>query len=460
MSWRSRWWWAAALTAALAGSAYVLSLREGALFLGIDAAYAFCPGWEAAMGAGVARWTVVDWVPLLRYAGLPGVVVAFLTHWICVRVRRPRAGTVVARVQAALMLVVYGTAPLAFAVDVSIDRDCLGMWSATGDPTFFLDTDIAPTLAALCVLAAVRTPRHRIRRLAASRRLRRGTAGLAALGLLTLLPAADLTKGPIAPLEECPVNDWTKVAMGERAFLCGARAGGQFAGVSDHDLLAYGRAGCRAYRGRVSDAYLIAPICPRAAADVQAKLDAEGADFRAEEVRNQRVCDASRHRPRITPVRVVRDRTWTDYGVLESYEYDESTARLPGEDDLLGAAQKNGLVAAGPGHLIILSHSDFDICLTVETYRRRPPLELKGWDHVVEVGYESTTGQVRLMDPMVGQDDLPNLAFRGKGRYRIRVHYRGPDYEAWTPQHILVMVYPGRARPPVEYRSRPVDLRD
>ncbi|MBE3014470.1 hypothetical protein IL992_35650 [Microbispora sp. NEAU-D428] len=106
---------------------------------------------------------------------------------------------------------------------------------------------------------------------------------------------------------------------------------------------------------------------------MQARLDAEDAAFRAEEARNQRVCDASRHRPRITPVRVARDRTWTDYGVLEAYEYDESTAQPPGEDDLLREAQKNGLVAAGPGHLIILSHSDFDICLTVETYRRRPP---------------------------------------------------------------------------------------
>ncbi|WP_204049500.1 hypothetical protein [Microbispora siamensis] len=35
---------------------------------------------------------------------------------------RPRVGTVVARVQAALMLVVYGIAPLAFAVDMGIDR--------------------------------------------------------------------------------------------------------------------------------------------------------------------------------------------------------------------------------------------------------------------------------------------------------------------------------------------------
>ncbi|WP_264295159.1 hypothetical protein [Microbispora sitophila] len=40
-------------------------MQKGALYFGIDAAYAFCPGWEAAMGAGAARWTVFDWVPLL-----------------------------------------------------------------------------------------------------------------------------------------------------------------------------------------------------------------------------------------------------------------------------------------------------------------------------------------------------------------------------------------------------------
>lgn len=254
------------------------------------------------------------------------------------------------------MLVVYGTAPLAFAVDMGIDRNCLGMWSATGDPMFFLYTDIAPTLAALCVLAAVRTPRHRFRRLAASRTTGRGS------------PWGS------TPSSALPVPAGSSPAF--RTTTCS-------------------RTGAR-------DAVRI------------------GAAWRT----------PTSSRP-------------------------SAPAQPPGEDGLLREAQKNGLVAAGPGHLIVLSHSDFDICFTVETYRRRPPLELKGWDKVVEVGYESTTGQVRLMDPMAGQDDLPNLAFRGKGRYRIRVHYRRPDYDAWTPQHILLMVYPGRARPPVEYRRSP-----
>ncbi|MCT9932146.1 hypothetical protein N5079_18245 [Planotetraspora sp. A-T 1434] len=319
---------------------------------------------------------------------------------------------------------------------------------------FFLRGDVAPTLAALCVLAAVRTPRHRLRRVVMSRRFRQGAVVLVALGLLASLPAADLMAGPTVPLGQCPVDDGTMIIAGEHAFLCRAREGRGFANVSDRDLLAYGRAGCRAYKGRVEDAYLIAPICPPAATRLRASVDAEKAGFQAEAARNQKVCDSSRHRPRIKPVRVARDRTTTDYGVLESFEYVEGGAEAPWEDDLLSETQKNGLVASRPGHLMILSHSDFDICLTLETYRRRPPLELKGWDHVVEVGYESPTGHIELMDPIDGQSDLPNLAFRGKGRYRIRVHYRGPDSVAWTPQHILVMVYPGKGRPMIEYRKR------
>ncbi|MFB4271847.1 hypothetical protein [Nonomuraea sp. GTA35] len=30
-------------------------------------------------------------------------------------------------------------------------------------------------------------------------------------------------------------------------------------------------------------------------------------------------------------------------------------------------------------HLLVLTHSDFDVCVTTETYTRRPPVETKGW---------------------------------------------------------------------------------
>ncbi|XVQ82145.1 hypothetical protein ACQP2K_25145 [Microbispora siamensis] len=288
---------------------------------------------------------------------------------------------------------------------------------------------------------------------AGARAVRRAGPPLAALALLTALPAADLAHGRVTTLGECAprYGDGTRVPTGERAFICGARSSGRFAAISDRDLLAYGRAMCEVYPGPHADERLITPICPPAAAKAQAEIDAEEAEYRAREAADQKVCDHSRHRPLIKPVRVVRERTWTDYGVMESFEYDESLPADPFDDGLLDKTQDDDLVAAAPGHLIILSHSGYDICLTAETYRTRPPLELKGWHQVVEVGYWSPTGHIELRDPMA-MEGLPNLAFRGKGHYRIRVHYREPDWEAGTPQHLLIMVFPGEGDRVVESR--------
>ncbi|GAA0433256.1 hypothetical protein Acor_07280 [Acrocarpospora corrugata] len=57
---------------------------------------------------------------------------------------------------------------------------------------------------------------------------------------------------------------------------------------------------------------------------------------------------------------------------MESYEYISDDQPDPFEDGLLEQAQQNGLVASGPGHLIILSHSDFDICVTAPPDDRIP----------------------------------------------------------------------------------------
>ncbi|GIH68658.1 MFS transporter [Sphaerimonospora thailandensis] len=285
------------------------------------------------------------------------------------------------------------------------------------------------------------------------RGIRRGMECLVTLALLTALPAADLASGDITSPDQCAprYDDGSRVRTGDRVFVCAARAGGRFANVSDRDLLTYGRAMCEAYPGRGADKWFLVPICPKAAAEAQAEIDAEEAEYQAREAANQKVCDRFRHRPLARPVRVIRERMSTDYGVMEAFEYDESRPTDPYEDGLLEKAQDNGLVATLPGHLMILSHSDYDICVTAETYRRRPPVEVKGWHHVVEVGYKSLTGDIELMDPMVGEG-LPNLAFRGKGHYRIRVHYRKPDWEAWTPQHLLIVVFPAKGDQVVEHR--------
>ncbi|MFJ2033766.1 hypothetical protein [Streptosporangium sp. NPDC087985] len=174
------------------------------------------------------------------------------------------------------------------------------------------------------------------------------------------------------------------------------------------------------------------------------------------EAEEQRKCDeAPRHRPLIRPVSasVHRESMWTDYGILEGYEPGGGDDSF--EDGLIALVQKNELVAALPGHLMISTHSDYRLCVTTETYARRPPVETEGWHHVVEVGYHSPTGEIRLSDP-TGAPELPNLAVRGKGHYRIRVHY------AWLPwkgdklgaQRLLIMAYPRRGDDVVIHRKR------
>ncbi|MEW9551093.1 hypothetical protein [Nonomuraea sp. NPDC050783] len=92
--------------------------------------------------------------------------------------------------------------------------------------------------------------------------------------------------------------------------------------------------------------------------------------------------------------------------------------------------------------------------MTVETYARRPPVETRGWDHVVEVGYRSPSGSIVLGDELSGAE-LPDLALEGRaGRYRVRVHYdwfrRKGLYK--DGQRLLIMAFPGKGDEPVTYR--------
>ncbi|MFG3436130.1 hypothetical protein ACGF0J_02695 [Nonomuraea sp. NPDC047897] len=451
MSTRSRLWWAVALSISGAGVGYALSLDRSS-FIIASWVFSFCPGREVGFQATRLLWEAAQWVPPFWYGAAPLVVLALGAHWLATRRGRPRAGRVAARVAAGAILLLHGLGPAGLAVDLALDRSCLESWGGWEGARFFLDTDVAPIVAAFCVLAAVRIPRHRVRRLLRSRPFRRWVAGVAVVGLLAQVPVADLAAGPITSLDRCGDPYRSGERVGGLAFLCGLRRNGRFTVVGDHLALAYGRARCAAYRPSGGDSGLLAPICPAAAAVVRREAEREAAEWRAEEAAAQRVCDRARHRPRVRPLRVVRERTRTDYGVLESVEWNPAEPEYdPYDLGLLAKAQDNGLVAARPGHLIVLSHSDFEICLTAETYRRRPPVEVKGWDSVVEVGYESTSGSIELMDPMAGEG-LAGLAFRGKGHYRVRVHYREPDYDAWTPQHLLIMIFPGRGEDVVEFR--------
>ncbi|MBP2705392.1 hypothetical protein JOL79_16375 [Microbispora sp. RL4-1S] len=309
----------------------------------------------------------------------------------------------------------------------------------------------------------------------------RGRALVAVVALavtLCLVPAADRNRGPITTAQQCsPPEAWEQPEQeqpaeltAEQRFVCSSRRRDnglrQFsADTPDQEVLGYGRWICDLYtrddrpelaRLKLSRDALTGPladICPSAAAVVragQAKQEREVAEMQAQA---QAMCDATpRHRPRIQPAKAIRIREpqWTDYGVLQTYEGEEW--------DDAGLDPRNGLVSSQSGTLTVVTHSDFDLCVTLETYTRRPPVEIKGWDTVVEVGYQSPTGEIVLRDDLSGTV-LPDLSLNGrKGHYRIRVHYAWFPNERtdkeWPVQRLLIMAYPARGDKEIVYRKK------
>ncbi|MFE3448665.1 hypothetical protein ACFXJ8_06970 [Nonomuraea sp. NPDC059194] len=395
----------------------------------------FCSGFEIDSDA----WATLRWRTPLRYLAVLALLLAFAAHWASVRRECGTVGRVIVRVSVLAISLVHGSGALILALELGVDRNCrtvLGELGLLHGVRAFLIADIALTLAALCALTAVRTPgrvpRRRLRRLARSHWFKRTVAGVAVGGLLCFLPVADLGSGPVTGRDACGTEEPLKLRA-ELAFLCDARS--SFPTMPDHLLLAYGRRQCAAYPGAGVKVSLIAPICPPAARQWAMELAAEEAEIERRNAANQAACDQSRHRPRIRPVAVARDLLWSEIG-LEAFEDHELTSD---EDPPL----HHDLVGSTPGHLSVGASAEFRICVTTETYRRRPPVEIKGWDRVVEIGYESPTGDMVIVDPMSGPGELTNLAFLGEGHYRVRVHYREPVWDQDLPQHILVMVFPG-----------------
>ncbi|MDR8411717.1 hypothetical protein MTP10_23650 [Nonomuraea sp. 3-1Str] len=311
-------------------------------------------------------------------------------------------------------------------------------------------------------------------------------AGLATLVALGFVPVADQARGPVTAAEDCdPRETWSRSRERERPeltrdqrFVCSLRQADliKFAAATpDAVILAHARRLCGVYtrndpqevarlqatEGLKRDAltHPLAEICPSARAAVEAAAASQDREMREWQADAQRMCDSSpRHRPLVEPATAIRmkEPQWTDYGVVETYEPTEDGGD-PFEDDSLDQAGADGLVAALPGHLMIRTHSDYRLCVTVETYSRRPPVETKGWDQVVEVGYESPTGEIVLRDDMSGTK-FPDLSLDGRaGHYRIRVHY---DWFRWQGPHeggqrLLIMAFPGKGDKPITYRKPP-----
>ncbi|MFG1708633.1 hypothetical protein ACFLIM_36080 [Nonomuraea sp. M3C6] len=246
--------------------------------------------------------------------------------------------------------------------------------------------------------------------------------------LLCFLPVTDVTTGPVTGGDACRPGP----GRGERAFLCNARTA--FPTMPDHLLLAYGRRQCAPYPDITVHVSLILPICPAAARQSDREIAAEQAEIERQEAASQEACDRSRHRPLLKPVGVARDRVRSETGLQAFEDHELTSDERP--------ALHHDLVGSTPGNLAISTDGEADICVTAETYRRRPPVEVAGWDKVVEIGYESPTGRSELV--AAGSVVPLNLAVWGRGRYRVRVHYREPVWAESLPQHVLVMVFPGR----------------
>ncbi|MEV0588819.1 hypothetical protein [Nonomuraea sp. NPDC050310] len=300
---------------------------------------------------------------------------------------------------------------------------------------------------------------------------------LAVLAGLVLLPGAALARGTITADAACgPGESWSSEGPTEltadQKLVCALRQANLIkfpATTPDAEAVAHARWLCGLYTrndarelaehglARDSLTHPIAPVCPPAAATAKAAADESAREMQEWEADAQRMCDSRPdHRPLIRPATAtrIREPQWTDYGIIEAYEETE-TGPDPFEDGLLEKTQEEGLVAALPGHLMISVHSDFELCVTVETYPRRPPVEVKGWDHVTEIGYESPGGQILLADAM-GGEPYPDLALDGRaGHYRIRVHYDMFDWpgEEEGGQRLLIMAWPAKGDKVITYRK-------
>ncbi|MEU5201160.1 hypothetical protein AB0G86_45190 [Streptomyces scabiei] len=123
--------------------------------------------------------------------------------------------------------------------------------------------------------------------------------------------------------------------------------------------------------------------------------------------------------------------TWrTDHLNVEySQYYLCEWGSLPDPEEIPRIPRGNTLAGAGSGYLTIMSgtHSGY-ITLAIECRDNEPPQDFKAWESVVDVSHHSEKG---IMFPLLWAGDTlreaGNLARKGPGWYRIRIHTRGRD---------------------------------
>ncbi|WP_089207269.1 hypothetical protein [Streptosporangium subroseum] len=275
----------------------------------------------------------------------------------------------------------------------------------------------------------------------------------------------------------------------QQAFLCLARDG-TYTGtpmfpenLPDQRLLAYGEELCavpgveerRALLGRAGGSADVAELgdaleflCPGVVARQRADEAREQAEQGREREREQAAWEAEMNARCADPWPKLRARRQgtAAYLLFEGGGY----AVFDDRDDTEGAggdrfkAIDDGFIdAAGSSAAITTYGENAPMCVTVKAFGAAPPLRLKGWDRVVEVGVVSRSGRLIVPSYPEGGESgairsLPNLAVDGPGRYRMRVYARAfewdeDDLDAPVEEHLIV-VYPGRSTKKIVHRPR------
>ncbi|MEV0349069.1 hypothetical protein AB0H88_25115 [Nonomuraea sp. NPDC050680] len=356
-------------------------------------------------------------------------------------------------------------------LDVVAGEGCARTWGQMYEPGM-LAWQLYEVVTAVLIIVAVRV--RRVRRPYRSPDVR-AAAALAVVLLLVTVPRMDAPIGKVTAASSPVCEPWetaryvpVQPSAGQRelAFLCLVRQDGeqpgQFTDVPDDRVVAIGRRLCEAvlrdgapdrraeegplgtYLRNYETVEALAYLCPeveqRQDQQAERQQDAEVAFI---EKARARCAKVPGHRPSIRASWTDRATLWSEAGSINAYE-DDPDDDFPALDN----AFTNGLVGTAPGQLTILTADEaMHVCVTGEAYRRRPPVELKGWERVVEVGYRSGNGDLTLTGDDGG--DLENLAVNGPGRYRVRVHMRGAKAalkrEGDARQEFLIMVYPGKS---------------
>ncbi|NAS23011.1 hypothetical protein GT755_15080 [Herbidospora sp. NEAU-GS84] len=391
------------------------------------------PAWTGGapglLGLGVLGAGLIE---VLVHSGLALVMLAAV---VLAAGGGSRPARVAVRIMGWWLVIGHGLRFALLALDVASAPACFETaWLGWDGVRALGPSDALGVLNGCLLLAAARRRPGAAARLLSRPRVRRGFVRLTAAGLIASLVQTDGHRGAVAAHDCAALTYGDDIAVGEAAYLCGMRGGGRFAGIPDRDLVAYGRAACARYPLRAESVYDLAPICPLAHRDATALILSETVTYDLADAASEVFCDLNRHRPLIRPAHVASDLTWTDYGAIESWEPDVA-------EESAGDPPEGPLIAAAPGVLALNVDPDFDVCLTAEVYPRRPPLETKGWEQVVEVGYRSSTGHLELNDPIGGGHGLKVPGLR-RGDYRIRAHFRPTD--GYQPQLLLLMIFPGK----------------